>query len=597
MERRDGFAPLASYSLLGDCRAVALVAGDGSIDWLAAPRLDSAPVCSALLDPEMGGAITLAPTVDHEVSQRYLPGTMVLETTYRCADSVVRVTDSLNRSPTGPLPWVELARRIEVTGEPVQMRWEVRPGRRLGSRRSWVQWAHHHPVVHDGPVLLGVLTDGAGEPTVVDGPTGAFVRGEVTVRAGERGLLGVVVTTGEPLPVPAVTDIDERIDATVRLWTGWSDGVDYDGPYREAVCRSALALKALTVLPSDGLAAAATTSLPERVGGKRNFDYRFGWTRDASFTIDAQSRLGLLEEVHGSLSWLLRAVRRTAPSVRAMYDLDGRPASAEMTSLEHVPGYRGSTPVNVGNSAAEQLQLGGYGDLLDALWKYIRDHGCLDPESGEAVAGILDELCDRWQRKDAGLWELGSYEHYTSSKIGCWVAFDRGVRLAESGAVPALHVDRWRAERDAVHAWVDENCWSATKQSYTFYAGTDELDAAVLLSARTGFLAGDDPRLATTVDAVRTELGAGRGLLYRYTGMSEQEGAFLACSCWLVEALDAIGRSDEAARLLDEVVAHSGTTGLMTEEIDPETGELLGNIPQALSHLAVINAATRLARS
>jgi GH15 family glucan-1,4-alpha-glucosidase len=279
-----------------------------------------------------------------------------------------------------------------------------------------------------------------------------------------------------------------------------------------------------------------------------------------------------------------------------MYDIDGNPASGRMVSADPVPGYRGSLPVHVGNSAAEQLQLGAYGDFLEAVANYAERHGCLDPASATAIAEIVDEVCDRWQSKDSGLWELGDQEHYTSSKIGCWVALDRGVRLAEQGQVPGLRVDRWRRERDAVHAWVDRHCWSETKQSYTFHAGTDDLDAAVLLAARTGFLEGGDSRLATTVDAIRTELGAGGALLHRYSGMSEKEGAFLACSCWLVEALDAIGRREEAVGVLDEVVGYSGTTGLMTEEIDAATHELLGNIPQALSHLAVINAATRLAR-
>ncbi|HEY6934482.1 MAG TPA: glycoside hydrolase family 15 protein [Marmoricola sp.] len=596
MERQGGFAPLGAYSMLGDCRGGALVAADGAIDWLAVPRLDAAPVCAALLDPEGGGAITLAPTVPHECSQRYVPGTMVLETTFRCADGVVRVTDSLNRSVTGVLPWTELARRIEASGGPVPMRWEVRPGHRLGNARPWAEHCGDDLVLHVGDILLGLVADGVGSPRLEHGDGGALVTGEFSIGGGDRALLALTAAAGEPLPFASAREIDGRLDTTAEAWQQWTARIDHDGPHPGAVRRSALALKALTVAPSDGMAAALTTSLPERIGGERNFDYRFGWVRDASFAIDAQSRLGLSEEVHGSLAWLLEAVRATAPQVRTMYTLDGAPASAEMTGLEELPGYRGSLPVYVGNAAAEQLQLGAYGDLVDAVWRHNDQGGCLDPASSTAVADVVDRVCDRWQSKDAGLWELGDDEHYTSSKIGCWVALDRAMRLAEAGQVASGHADRWRTEREAVHAWVDEHCWSETKQSYTFYAGTDKLDAAVLLAARTGFLAGDDPRLASTVAAIRAELGAGGPLLYRYSGMSEHEGAFVACSCWLAEALVALGQHEEAAQLLDELVKYRTETGLLTEQVDPGTGELLGNLPQGLSHLAFIGAATALAR-
>lgn len=597
MERVDGFAPLSDYGMLADGRGAALVAADGAVDWFAAPRLDSAPLCAALVDPERGGALTLHPAVEHTSSQRYLPETMTLETTFRCADAVVRVTDSLNRAGTGQLPWTELARRVEVTGDPVPMVWSVHPGHRLGSERPWGEVRQGQALLHVGPLLVGLVTDGAGQPHLEQTPGGAAVTGEFTARAEGHALLAVTVSEAEPLPCPAAADVDRRIDATTEEWTRWCGRVDYDGPHREMVTRSALALKALTVAPTAAIAAALTTSLPERIGGPRNFDYRFGWVRDSSFAIDAQAQLGLTEEVHGSLSWLLRAVRRTAPEVRAMYTLEGEPASAEMSSLEHLPGYRGSVPVQVGNSAAQQLQLGAYGDLLDAVWRYVDNGGQLDPGSGEVLASIVDEVCDRWQCRDAGLWELGDQQHYTISKIGCWVALDRGVRLAEGGQVPAMRADRWRTERDTVHAWVDEHCWSPTKDSYTFHADTDELDCAVLLAARTGFLDGTDPRLASTVEAIRAELGAGGPLLYRYSGMSKQEGAFLACSAWLVEALVHVGRRDEALALFEELLGHAGDTGLLTEEIDPDTGQLLGNLPQALTHLAVIGAGCRLGQA
>ncbi len=343
-----------------------------------------------------------------------------------------------------------------------------------------------------------------------------------------------------------------------------------------------------------GIAGAATTSLPEQLGGKRNFDYRFAWIRDASFALDAMSRLGLSEELHAGVSWLLDAVAQESPSLRVFYDLQGKPVSAEMTEVQDVPGYRGSLPVHVGNGAASQSQLGAYGDLLDAVCCYAERGGKLSAADGAMLGEMVDHLCDIWQSADAGLWELGSPEHYTSSKLGCWVAMDRAVRLAEAGQMISPHVGRWRAEREQIREYIDGRCWSKVKQAYAFYADTDELDAAVLLMARTGFCEPRDTRLSTTIDAIVAELAAEGSLLYRYSGQQDKEGAFLACSCWLVEALVHAGRIQEADQRFTEFVEHANDLGLLTEEIDPQSGELLGNMPQALTHLAVIGAATTL---
>jgi GH15 family glucan-1,4-alpha-glucosidase len=518
---------------------------------------------------------------------------MVLETTFRCGAGEVRLTDALTVGTNGPLPWSEVARRVEAVEGDVPMHWAVRPGHRLGTRRPWAQCRGGVPVIRSGDVHLAVVTDGVGGPEILGGQ----VAGSFVATPGATGLLAVVATSDEPLQVPEAAAVQGRLDRTVEHWRRWCTDVRYDGPHADAVRRSALTLKALTIAPQAGIASAMTTSLPERIGGKRNFDYRFGWVRDASFALDAMSRLGLSEEVHAALSWLLRAVGSTAPRVRTMYTLEGSPASAEMGEVETVPGYRGSRPVHVGNSAAAQLQLGAFGDLLDAVWRYTRNGGWLEEEGARTVADIADRACDLWRRKDAGIWELGDQEHYTISKIGCWVALDRAVRLSEAGQVVTPHPDRWRAEREAVRRWTDEHCWSPTKRSYTFHAGTDELDAAVLLAARTRYLSPDDDRLHSTIDAIRAELGAGGPLLYRYSGMAEQEGAFLACTFWLVEALAHAGRTAEAADVLDEALGYAGTSGLFSEEVDPQSGELLGNLPQGLTHLSVIGAITGLHRN
>ncbi len=590
--RTDGYAPLRDYAVLGDMRGAALVATDGAIDWLALPVMDAPPVCAALLDPAGGGSIELKPAVPFTVTRCYREDTLVLETTFVTDGGTVRVIDCLNRGAAGQLPWSELARRIDVDDGAVPMSWSVRPGDGLAEIRPWCHLDAGQVRILVGDRLLAVVADGLGEPLLDSHGVG----GEFIARSGEPGLLAVLASESEPLHVPSAGEITARIDATAATWRRWSEQITYRGPWTETVTRSALTIKALTVTPSGAIAAAATTSLPEQVGGERNFDYRFAWIRDASFAIDAMNRLGLSEEVHASLTWLLDAVAPQAPDLRVFYGLDGSVVGAEMR-VASAPGYRESPPVNIGNSAADQMQLGCFGDLLDAILRYVHAGGALNTATSTLVGGLADRVCELWRSDDAGLWELADPEPYTISKIACWVALDRALRLAAAGQITSLHQGRWRAEREQIRSWIEAHCWSETKRAYTFYAGTDELDAAVLLAARTGYCDGRDPRLHTTIDAIQSELGAGEALLYRYSGQAAKEGAFLACSCWMVEALAHAGRLDEAIRWFDEIVGHANDVGLYTEEIDPASGDLLGNVPQTLSHLAVIGAGTAIERA
>jgi GH15 family glucan-1,4-alpha-glucosidase len=400
-----------------------------------------------------------------------------------------------------------------------------------------------------------------------------------------------VATDHEPLLLPPGQDVELRIDRTVASWQRWTELIRYSGDWPEPVKRSALLLKTLLSGTSGAIAAAATTSLPERIGGDKNWDYRYSWTRDSSFTIGAFMRLGLHEEVHAAVSWLLGVMRRTGPELQVFYTLDGRVASRE-DDLQ-APGYRGSRPVRAGNAASGQLQLGTYGDLFDTLARYAEAGHVLDPSTGRMLAEYADSCCDRWLNRDSGIWELDVTEHYTISKMGCWVALDRACRLAEAGQIPEHRAHRWRDEARDIQEWVNTNCWSDEKQAYTFYAGTDELDAAVLLAGRTGFERGD--RLSTTIDAITRELVPGDGsLVHRYSGMQTEEGAFVACTFWLVDALAHCGRGDEARALMDRAVSLANDVGVLSEEIDPATGGFLGNLPQGLSHLALINAAHTL---
>lgn len=589
--RQERYLPIGDYGLLADGHGSALVGSDGRIDWLAVPTLDSDPFLAAVLDAEDGGFFSIAPVGEHRVRRRYCPGTMVMETEFETDSGVLRLTDALTQGFQGRLPWSEVARVIDVEGGPLTVRWELRPGTRLATTRPWVHERDGTPFVLSGDILAAVVHDHMGTPVIEDGR----VQGEVELAAGQPALLTLVLAQDKPLRLPRPEDVRKRMAHTLDGWRRWSDLIRYEGPYREEVLRSALVIKALASADSGALAAAPTTSLPEVVGGSRNFDYRFGWVRDASFMIDALTRLGLSEEVDASLTWLLRAVHRTAPDVKVFYTLDGQPAGGDQSERSLLEGYKESTPVLVGNKAGAQTQHGSYGDLFGAVARYIDRGGRLDTESGLTLAKLADKLCDEWPKPDAGLWELTDDRPYTSSLINCWNAVHRAVELAEAGQVPSFHAERWRLERDRIHRFVEDHCWSDAKQSLTFYAGTDDLDAAVLLAARCGFLDRDDPRLSTTIDAIRRELTADGPLLYRYTGADKEENAFVACTFWLIEAMAIAGRRTEAGSLLEEALPRATDLGLWGEEIDPADGTHRGNFPIGISHLAVIGAITALA--
>lgn len=586
MDRIDGFAPIEAYAVVGDGRTAALIAGDGAVDWFPIPRLDAPPVLAALLDPGVGGHFRLAPDGPATVRRRYLPGTNVLESEYTCRTGVVRVVDALTLGSGGPPPWTELARRVEGVSGSVSMVWEFAPGSRFGHARPEIDTYGDTPVVRVGDQHLAIITERAGHAEV----TGGRVRGRFDARpGGGSALIAVTASDDEPLHIPRPGHVRARMAHTEQAWRYMAGRVRYDGPHRDAVERSALALRLLFFRPTGAFSAAVTTSLPEAIGGRANFDYRYAWIRDSSFVMDALVGLGLWEETHAGLSFLLDAVAADG-DVGAFYGLDGdRPRETAEVDLR---GYRDSRPVRSGNDAGDQLQLGNYGDLLDAVWHASNGGTLLDPDHAELIGRLADRVCERWREPDCGIWELPARRHYTISKIGCWVALDRAVRLAEAGRL-RRPTTRWEAERDAIRDWIDEHCWSPRKNAYTMHAGTDDLDAAVLLAARTGYLRGDDARLAGTVDAIRAELAHGP-LLYRYSAVRGREGTFTACSFWLVIALAALGRRDEAERLLTDLVDRSNDLGLMSEQLDPDTGHQLGNTPQALSHLALINAVTAL---
>lgn len=591
--REDAYAPLRDYAAIGDGRTVALVARDGAIDWLCVPNLDAPALFAAILDNREGGAFQLGPAGPFTAQRRYLPETNVLETTFHTATGAVRVVDALTLPSGGLDPARELVRRVDGLAGEVPLRWRVEPRFRFGRARTRLDIRDGVPIASCGSDALALRAFGAGAPRLGER---AF-EGAFTLREGERAVLALALAHEEPLVLPSLPDIERRLEGTIAGWHRWAHGCTYDGPWREAVLRSGLALKLLVHAPSGAIAAAATMSLPEEIGGSRNWDYRFAWIRDAAFTLDALLRLGSHEEALSFFWWLLQVWHRTHPRLRVAYRLDG---GTRMPERElPLAGYRGSRPVREGNAAAEQLQLGMYGTLLDAVHRYQAGGYRLDGDVTRRVAEVADLVCRIWRQPDSGLWEVRSGRlHFTHSKIMCWVALDRALRLVGDTVRPA-RAQHWRLEAEAIRRFVDTRCWSSSKRSYVRAAGGEELDASLLVAGFLGFAAADAERLHATIDAVRRELGDGP-LVHRYRGedgLAGEEGAFVACSFWLAHALAHAGRIDEAAAVLDELVGLANDVGLYPEEIDPASGAFLGNLPQGLSHLALVGAATAIAEA
>jgi GH15 family glucan-1,4-alpha-glucosidase len=411
-------------------------------------------------------------------------------------------------------------------------------------------------------------------------------------------LIALCAAHQEPLVLPPRADVEARLEATSEYWREWAAGREYAGPWRDAVIRSALALRLLFHSPSGAIAAAATASLPEQIGGERNWDYRFCWVRDSAFTLDALLQLGCPREADAFFWWLLHASQLTRPRLRVLYRLDGAERTPERTLA--LDGYRGSRPVRVGNGAAGQTQLDIYGDVLQTALIYVHAGGRLDHETGRRLAGMADLVCRIWREPDSGIWEVRSEpRHFTHSKMMCWVALDRALSLADAGQLPSDRVALWRTEALAIREFIETRCWSPVLSSYTRDADSQELDASLLLGVLLGYDAQDPERLTTTVDAIRRDLAHGP-LVHRYSGddgLRGGEGAFLCCSFWLADALARSGRAGEAAELMEQLIALAGDTGLYAEEVDPDTGEHLGNTPQGLVHLALINAAVSIARA
>lgn len=587
-DRVDGYAPIRDYAAIGDGRTVALVARDGSIDWLPFPSIDSPTAFGALLDAGRGGSFALAPEAPFEVTRRYLPRTNILETTFSTESGAVSVTDALTVPTRGLVPLRELAREVKGVRGTVPMTWRVEPRFRYGGTTVRAGRRHGIPVVQGGADAVAVCSFDAGDPEI----DGTSVRGRFEIGEGAKALVALSFAHQEPLVFPARPDVEARVEGTRQAWERWSACSDYRGRWGDAVERSGLALKLLFFAPTGAVAAAPTTSLPEEIGGERNWDYRLSWVRDSAFTIDALLRVGCTDEVEAFFWWLMQASQLTHPQLQVLYRLDGGSEAPERTL--DLRGYRESRPVRVGNAAAGQLQLEIYGGLLEAASLYADAGHAIDGDIGTRLAEIADLVCDIWRQPDAGIWEVRSAPmHFTQSKMMCWVALDRALQLAARGTIPDGHAGRWRETASEIRGFIEAQCWSDRLGSYIRAPGMEELDASVLTGALFGYDDATRGRLSATVEAIRRELGRGP-FVYRYLGedgVSGDEGAFLTCSFWLVEALVHAGRSSEAADLMEQLLGLANDVGLYSEEIDPRDGTFLGNFPQALTHLSLIGAA------
>ncbi|NKY38056.1 glycoside hydrolase family 15 protein [Cellulomonas septica] len=584
---------IEDYGLIGDLHTAALVGRDGSVDWMCLPRFDSPACFASLLGNEDAGFWRVAPTGGGLATRRrYLPDTLVLESEWDTPEGTVRVTDAM--PPRGDA--ADVVRVVEGVRGRVPMTMALRLRFDYGRVVPWVQQLGGDLAAMAGPDAAWLRT-----PARLEGRN-LTTYAEFTVAAGER--VPFVLTykpSHERRPEPV--DPERALDETVRFWREWVGQVRYEGGWRDAVVRSLLTVKALTYAPTGGIAAAATTSLPEQLGGPRNWDYRFCWLRDATFVLQALLGTGFVAEAKAWREWLLRAVAGDPADLQIMYGLDGARRLPELT-LDWLGGYEESRPVRIGNAAAGQLQLDVWGEVLDSL-HLARDAGIESVESAwELQRALLDFLEGHWDTPDNGLWEMrGPRRHFVHSKVLAWAGLDRAVRAVQDHGL-AGPVDRWRALRHDIHADICARGYDAERGTFTQYYGADVVDASLLLIPQTGFLPWDDPRVVGTVRAVEQDLFKD-GFVLRYDpgadgsvdGLPGDEGAFVACTFWFADALHGIGRRRDAREVFQRLLDLRSDLGLLSEEYDTRAGRQVGNTPQAYSHVGLINTARHLSQA
>ncbi|WP_435205695.1 glycoside hydrolase family 15 protein [Micromonospora sp. bgisy143] len=584
-----GEPPISDYGLLGDTRTAALVASDGAMDWLCVPRFDGDPLFGRLVGGPAAGTFRVGPAQPAPVvERRYRQHTATLETTWAVGGGRLRLTEAMVAEVTGRLlPTTLIVRRLEAERAPVDAVVEFDPRLGVRHRRPRVQRRRQTLVCEWGALAVALDSRPAfgiepGRPT------------PVTVRPGHPVTLVLAVAYREPvIHVEPTAAWDLLVEDEAR-WRTWTGEIDERVPFREHVVRSLLTMRLLTYSPSGAPVAAPTTSLPEDPGGDRNWDYRYVWPRDASIGVSAFLSVGKADEAQGFLAWLLHASRLQRPRLPALLTVHGRHVPAER-ALPGWPGYLDSRPVRMGNAAAGQHQLDGYGWVIDAAWAFAQAGHRLYAETWRAVRGFADMVDRCWQEPDAGIWEVREPAQHVHSKLMGWLALDRALAIADTHPLPDRQRRRWQRSRDAIAAEVRTRGFDPAATSYVRRYGSPDLDAALLVLPLLGIDPAGSPRVRGTIDAIRDRLSAGGPLLYRYPpgrdGLPGVEGAFLPCSFWLVQALARTGRRREAVELFQAMVDYASPLGLYAEEVDPATGAHLGNYPQTLTHAALVQAA------
>jgi alpha,alpha-trehalase len=590
--------PIGDYALLSDCRSAALVSRDGSVDWLCFPRFDGPSVFCRLLDPA-GGRFSIRPAGEFQASRRYADQTMVLETTFTTPGGTAVLTDALALGPNerghrlGAGSPGMLLRRLACTSGEIEAEVSYAPRPEYGLI---------HPILV--PVPGGLAARGGADRLLLSTSAtfsvdGATATARIRLAAGQAAVfaLGHGQLADPPRAPWTAAEITGRLDDTVAGWRSWSAiHQNYQGPWRELVHHSGRVLQALTFAPTGAIVAAPTTSLPESVGGERNWDYRYTWVRDASLTMEALWVAACPDEANKFFTFLADAAAsqlRLGADLQIMFGVGGERDLTERV-LPQLAGWRGSRPVRVGNGAWLQRQLDVYGELLGAAQRLVDQLGELDPVTQRFLAAAADTAASRWPEKDQGIWEIrGEPRDFLYSKLMCWVALDRAIALAPHLGAEG-RVSDWAAARDEIRAAILERGWNERAGAFTQAFGSEDLDASTLMLAITGFLPGDDPRMKATIDATAQRLTDQRGLVYRYLahdGLAGDEGTFLLCTFWLAQAQVLAGEVDGATATFERALAAINDVGLLAEEVDPGNGEMIGNFPQALSHIGLVNAA------